>query len=426
MRLVWIVIPLVLIGIIGVQESFAICIEDEDWPDKPCYAIPGEFFTSKEKQPDWLEYHQYKGDDWYGEKHLEMKKNIESKTLKQWIGESPKPINSQNENNQNYNVWFLQYIYGHVPHYENGKYLNESFKSPLYQVNQGKPFGKIECNHDLTIAKRSSDGSPLCIKKNTAKIFATRGIIIPGAVLIEFSTDKDTYQVGESVSITMQNIGETRLTGKSTPCGFDILNENGDRVDTFWGNFLAECILYPSEKIIGTWDAESTSVEYVRPGLKLVTNEPVRPGTYTLSTNYHDDIFEKDFSFEKQIEITDPTNAFELLDSTPSSENIIMLKDAELVFSGKVISKIPGTSVPDFYTIDFKVIENFRNAKDDAVTVYTNERIWNGCAGLEENMEYLIFAEPKNHGTMTCYNATSLPTDITNELREFSSRIPWW
>ena len=36
MRLVWVVIPLVLIGVIGVQESDATCIRDKDWPSAPC------------------------------------------------------------------------------------------------------------------------------------------------------------------------------------------------------------------------------------------------------------------------------------------------------------------------------------------------------------------------------------------------------
>jgi hypothetical protein len=231
---------------------------------------------------------------------------------------------------------------------------------------------------------------------------------------ITFFTDKEIYEIGEPVSITMKNSGSEVLAGSSSPCGFSILDKNGDTVVSFGGLYLSTCPFEPGEEISKTWDSKSYS------------GVPVRPGIYTLSAEYWDENFKQRLIFEKQIKITDPTNAFELLDSPSSSENIQMLKDSELVFSGKVISKIPGTSVPDFYTIDFKVIENFRNAKEDAVTVYTNERAWKGCAGLEEDLEYLIFAEPKNHGTMTCYNAISLPTDITNELREFSSRIPWW
>jgi len=230
---------------------------------------------------------------------------------------------------------------------------------------------------------------------------------------ITFSIDKEVYEIGEPVSIIMENTGNVVLSGSSSPCGFVILDENKSAIKGFWGGYLAICPFNPNEKISKVWTTYSSG-------------QPVRPGMYTLSATYWDYNSEQKHTFEKQIELIDSYNSFELLDSPSTSNNIQMLKDSELVFSGKVISKIPGTSVPDFYTIDFKVIENFRNAKEDAVTVYTNESIWKGCAGLEEDLEYLIFAEPKNQGSMTCYNAISLPADITNELREFSSRIPWW
>ena len=425
MKHVWIIIPLVLLMIIGTQKALATCVEDEDWPDKPCYMVQGEFFTLKEKQAGWLEYYQYKGNDWLVKKDIEMQNAIESKTLKQWIHQNPKPINHQNENNENYNYWFLQYIYHQTPHYENGKYVSNNFESPIYQFKQGKPFGKIECNNDLILVKRSSDKSPMCIKESNVKKFSTKGLTVPSSVLIEFFTDKDTYQVGESIPITMKNTGETVLEGRSTPCGFDILNENKKRVKSLWGNALALCKLYPSEKITSTWDAVSSSVEYTSQGVRLYTSEPVKSGTYTLHAEYNDPSLEQRHDFEKQIKIIDPNNAFELLNSIPSSEYIKMLKDSELVFSGKLESKIQQGST-DSYDLEFNIIENFRNTKDHKMTVYTHEGAWKDCAGLEEDSEYLIFASRKSQGTMTCYNAIILPTNVTDEFREFSSNIPWW
>ena len=229
---------------------------------------------------------------------------------------------------------------------------------------------------------------------------------------ITFFTDKEIYEIGEPVFITMKNSGSIVLVGGGTPCGFVILDKNGDTVASSWGIYLALCPFEPGEEISTTWNSKSSGV-------------PVRPGIYTLSAEYWDENSKQDLTFEKQIEMIDSNNSFELLDSLASSENIQMLKDSELVFSGKLISKTQLTSL-DSYDLEFQIIENFRNAKENTVTVYTHEGAWKGCAGLEENLEYLIFATPKTHDTITCYHTIALPTEITDELREYSSQIPWW
>ena len=228
---------------------------------------------------------------------------------------------------------------------------------------------------------------------------------------ITFFTDKEIYEIGEPVSITMKNSGSVVLAGTRTPCGFNILDKNGNGVASFWGINLAMCPFKLGEEISKTWIKSSSEV-------------PVRPGIYTLSAEYWNENSKQKLIFEKQIEVIDSNNTFELFDSPTSSENIQILKDSELVFSGKLISKIQLTS-PDSYNLEFEIIENFRNAKD-VVTVFTHEGSWKGCAGLKENSEYLIFATPKTHGTMTCYHTIALPTEITDELREYSSQIHWW
>jgi len=228
---------------------------------------------------------------------------------------------------------------------------------------------------------------------------------------ITFSTNKEIYEIGEPVSIIMENTGNVALSGSSSPCGFRIFDETGKTVKSFWGAYLAICPFQPGEEISKTWDSKSS------PGV------PVRPGVYTLQAKYSSNHVQ--LIFEKQIEMIDPNNSFELLDSPSSSKNIQLLKDSELVFSGKLISKTQLTSSGS-YDLEFKIIENFRDAKEDTLTVYTHEGAWKGCAGLEENLEYLIFATPKTHNTMTCYRAITLPTEITDELREYSSQIPWW
>lgn len=230
---------------------------------------------------------------------------------------------------------------------------------------------------------------------------------------ITFSTDKEIYTIGEPVSIIMENTGDNILSGTSSPCGFDIFDKNGNVVESFWGAYLALCPFEPGEKISKTWSSKSYS------------DVPVRPGIYTLSAQYWDSNYEQRLIFEKQIEIIDSNNSFEVLNSSTDSENIQMLKNSELVFSGKLITKTQISS-SNAYNLEFEIIENFRNAKEDTVTVYTHEGAWKGCAELKENSEYVIFANPKTHGTMTCYHAIVLPTEIADELDEYSSQIPWW
>jgi len=229
---------------------------------------------------------------------------------------------------------------------------------------------------------------------------------------ITFFTNKEIYKIGEPVSITMENTGNDILSGPSSPCGFTIFDENGNAIKSFWGMYLAECPFEPGEKISVTWISKSYS------------GVPVRPGIYTLSAQYWDSNYEQRLIFEKQIEIIDPNDAFGFFDSLSSSEYITMLRDSEMVFSGKLISKKQLTS-PDSKNLEFKIIENFKSAKENTVTVYTHEGSWEKCAGLEEDLEYLIFVSPK-YDVMTCYYAISLPTDVTDELRELSSNIPWW
>ncbi len=77
-RLVWLVISLVLIGIIGMQDGFALCVEDKDWPSAPC--IDTNPFSHSEFYNAWYGYYDYKGADWMETKKIEMNQALEKGT----------------------------------------------------------------------------------------------------------------------------------------------------------------------------------------------------------------------------------------------------------------------------------------------------------------------------------------------------------
>lgn len=105
-------------------------------------------------------------------------------------------------------------------------------------------------------------------------------------------------------------------------------------------------------------------------------------------------------------------------------DNIQMLDESHMVFSGKIISKIPSrASIPNSYELNIEVIENFKLVFVETVTVYVNENVWKYCKDLEENLEYIIFIKDD---TMNCHYTISLPNNSVVELREFSSQFLEW
>lgn len=65
-----------------VVPSYAACIEDEDWPKKPCLDTPP--YTQQEVQEAWAPYYDYKGTEWMEMKKAQMEQAADNGTLMQW------------------------------------------------------------------------------------------------------------------------------------------------------------------------------------------------------------------------------------------------------------------------------------------------------------------------------------------------------
>jgi len=195
MRLVWVVIPLVLFGIVGISESFAV-----------------------DFSYNWGKFELNRGSD---------------------------------------------------------------IDSPRVQFENGVERHKILCPNGLYLVYKTSDGSPACVKEYfSAPKLVDRGWATLGETSLMITTDKEVYSLGENVTITMKNNGETLLTFSGNP-NFFILNESESFVEIPFGGSAA-----PLERLSFfdtlasttlVWDQTITSGNLVKSGIYTVLAKYVGP-----------------------------------------------------------------------------------------------------------------------------------------------------
>lgn len=105
--MIYFVILLVLIGSVGlvIPNTYAMCIENDDWPQAPCHDSFVNDNYDQDEVDRWSEYYSYKGSQFMEEKKAEMQATIDDKRLHEWVGKS----------NQNENVWHYYYFSGRAP-----------------------------------------------------------------------------------------------------------------------------------------------------------------------------------------------------------------------------------------------------------------------------------------------------------------------
>ena len=100
---------LIIIGMIVfplvIQQGFAMCATNEDWPDAPCMDMIVNGHYPQEQVDRWANYYDYKGSEFMEAKRLEMNQAIRNEQLQHWIDESI----------QNYNVWTYYHFLGKAP-----------------------------------------------------------------------------------------------------------------------------------------------------------------------------------------------------------------------------------------------------------------------------------------------------------------------
>lgn len=99
------------------NDAFGWCPQNEDWPDRPCYAAHQDFGIEKERG-DWKPYHDFKGSEWMELKKQEMSQAIQNDELIEWIGLTP-------ETQAHRNVYEYYFLFGEAPN-PDGKFVDET------------------------------------------------------------------------------------------------------------------------------------------------------------------------------------------------------------------------------------------------------------------------------------------------------------
>lgn len=101
------ILVVTLIGF-GNQSGYADCIQDEDWPDKPCLDTPP--YSKEYLKQLYQQYYEYKGKEWMELKKSEMDQAIANGTLGEWVETRSSPNNFANNN-----VWYYYYLNNQAP-----------------------------------------------------------------------------------------------------------------------------------------------------------------------------------------------------------------------------------------------------------------------------------------------------------------------
>jgi uncharacterized protein with von Willebrand factor type A (vWA) domain len=165
----------------GNQPAYASCIQDEDWPNKPCLDTPP--YSEEYRKQVWQQYYEYKGAEWMEAKKVEMDGAIENGTLRQWVETRSSPTNFAN-----HNVWYYYYLNGEAPdaYAETGP---ESPSQGRQQMCQELGISEQECTDAAIVQKRGghdlllSDEEQRRIEENQRQIDNSMYMIGIGAAI---------------------------------------------------------------------------------------------------------------------------------------------------------------------------------------------------------------------------------------------------
>ena len=316
MRLVWAVIPLVLLGIIGVSESFA---EDYlyNYGKFEILRQGADIDSPKAQFESGAERHEiicrgglyllYKTSDgspacveeyfsapklidrgWatlgetslvittdkeaysLGEKISIMVKN-EGETMLMYSGPVRFFILDEFENYVEYPTDTT------VPNKENISFF-DTLSSLSFVWDQTTVFyeGSIKPG-TYTISTKYMQPLPSndLIQLNHQWVETTKTFEIIGSANVVITTDKPIYKIGEKITIKMENLGTADAQYAGIPVGFWVTDEEGNMVLQTQGIFEARGWLKTGEPIIYEWDP-----------IDPLTKNPVEPGVFTITTHW--------------------------------------------------------------------------------------------------------------------------------------------
>ena len=103
-----IIIGMITISLLGyTQYADALCIENQDWSDAPCYGCRGCHPGLEQEKLDWAPYYDYKGSTWMDAKKQQLETAIHNNSLREWFGQS--------NNGAHKNVHQYYFLQGDVP-----------------------------------------------------------------------------------------------------------------------------------------------------------------------------------------------------------------------------------------------------------------------------------------------------------------------
>jgi len=166
--------------------------------------------------------------------------------------------------------------------YNWGKYhlydKNTIIDSPKVQFENGIEPHEILCNNGLYLIYKTLDGSPVCVKEYfSAPKLIERGWGTLGETLLVITTDKEVYSVGEKITITMKNEGDTSLIFNSSP-DFYIRDNAQNHIE-----MPLDTISPPFDRIVSFDTLASTTFVWNQTDRNLI---PVNPGTYSVYSTY--------------------------------------------------------------------------------------------------------------------------------------------
>jgi len=173
------------------------------------------------------------------------------------------------------------------------------------QLESGVERHEIICRNGLYLLYKTSDGSPVCVEEYfSAPKLVDRGWATLGETSLVITTDKDVYSLGEKISITMENDGETLLV-YSGPIRFFILDESENDVE-----YSTDTHLFPTENLLHFDTLSSLSFVWDQ---TTKNAESVKPGIYTISTRYMQPVPSIDL-LQLNHQWVETTKTFEIVD----------------------------------------------------------------------------------------------------------------
>jgi len=90
-----------------VDNAYALCTADSDWPERPCYGCRGCYPGLEQEKLDWAPYYDYKDSTWMDAKKQQLETAIQNNSLREWF--------EQSDSGSHKNVHHYYFLQGEVP-----------------------------------------------------------------------------------------------------------------------------------------------------------------------------------------------------------------------------------------------------------------------------------------------------------------------